>query len=920
MTKKNRSPSNKSPPLDGEEQEQYSERNTWSPQDTDAFHYVLSKYTSFNDGKLELSHRYFDARDISLVEKMDTKRMANRAAGKDGPSDEDILLELKRTNDGNSAKNYKIVFSLLRELQAAVGGRYTVRQINTKMINSRSRWSVPFQSLHEVGYLIKNQAARGGRRTDSVTGNFINPPRTNIEKKNLAAIKALLKYCTNRHTFWNDEAGAKPFNNMYSGQSTSSIVMLPSDATEDIPEPERFIRAMIKRHGVNMMNGFGGMMTAEGMTPKAPYEDDYLSQYINFNTSFTAPVTSTGITSADINAVLNGYGGDEGSSYPDNGSNGRNDMGSTPPGGILEGIGNLTVNGHSEVHTPVKGKNPIAGNPGQKHYSHYEETNSKAQRVSDDIGYPSISQRRHSHAAGLPYNALPLGFGHPLPAQNPLFLENSLSGDQSLRGLRNQEWSSNDRLSTSTGNAAAPVGAGTSMDNKSAFTFNIPNSWSDETSVNEPPMQTPTYQGNFGMSHQQQQGVSFSTAMLAQLPATLDNYRIPNFNDASEQLQQRRQSVHQSINIPDGNGMQSQASFVPAMSNQVEVEYLKNLMVEVLSSEEALSCDAILLSGGLDTSIASEVLRGRGGNDYKSKLVTGITLTIDPESNALAKKHDLFKQQPQDVVYARRIAAKIGLDHHVLEPTLEELLDGPLLETCVRVLRTFDGMEMRNALVIAHSLAYAKKIGCRRVCTGDGADELFAGYSFMQGMSADGLLKYTRNMVKTMSFCAFPLAKEFGLEVWSPYLDKRIIDYATSDRGGLLELKVGEFAGQMHGKLLLRKAFPNVVSAARKKEPIECGSGTTVMPALAELVVSDAQFKSEANHAREQHGIVVHDKERLLYFRAFKAAVLDCPQVLNTMERFGEDACCPDCKFRLKDGSSFCNVCGLYPARPLRNE
>ncbi|KAJ2582913.1 hypothetical protein GGH95_001276 [Coemansia sp. RSA 1836] len=355
-----------------------------------------------------------------------------------------------------------------------------------------------------------------------------------------------------------------------------------------------------------------------------------------------------------------------------------------------------------------------------------------------------------------------------------------------------------------------------------------------------------------------------------------------------------------------------------------EAAYVRQLFTKVLSSSEALTCDAVLLSGGLDTSIAAETLKLQAG----SQLRTGITVAIDPAQNELAKIHGLFSNEPQDIHYARKIADKLVLEHHVLTPTLDELFfaggstnngEESTLELCVRVRQTFDGMELRNAVVIAHALKHAKAIGCRRVCTGDGADELFAGYSFMQGMSDADLQKYTLNMVQTMSFCAAPLAKALGLEVWSPFLDPRIVEYATT-RGASRDLKVGQFEGAQHGKLVLRMAFPKVVSAGRKKEPIECGCGTTVMPALAELAVTDSEFEHGARDALERHGIVVRDKERLVYFRTFQRVVLSSNNGQSPDRTTDSCDACPDCKFRLRDGTSFCSVCGLYPARPIAKD
>ncbi|KAJ1863104.1 hypothetical protein LPJ78_004277 [Coemansia sp. RSA 989] len=291
--------------------------------------------------------------------------------------------------------------------------------------------------------------------------------------------------------------------------------------------------------------------------------------------------------------------------------------------------------------------------------------------------------------------------------------------------------------------------------------------------------------------------------------------------------------------------------------NPIAVQ-LRTLLTSVLQSDEAQSCDSILLSGGLDTSIAAEIIN----EQQESQLNAGITVTIDPSSNQLANKHNLFIKQPQDIEYATRIANKLGISHHVLTPTLDELVNGPAMDLCTKTLRTFESMELRNAMVIAHALLYAKSLGLSRVCTGDGADELFAGYKFMHQMDKNKLCSYIREMAKTMRFCAIPLAKSLGIAVWSPYLDGRVIEFATSNSEIPASLLIGEFSGAVHGKLILRQAFPGVVAAARGKEPIECGSGTAVMPALAEHLIADDEFAERTREIKLRFDIDVGDKER----------------------------------------------------------
>ncbi|KAJ1813567.1 hypothetical protein LPJ60_006297, partial [Coemansia sp. RSA 2675] len=227
-----------------------SERGSWYPKDTDNFHWVLSRYTKIGpDGTLHLDHRYLDVRDISLVELIECENEANKnTPGYVHVSDESIISRLEAFNDSNPNKDCRRWFTLLRDLQTAAGGKHSVRQINTKHINTRSRWSVPFKSLHEVGYLIKNQTQRSLARYKSSHPSQAQPPyRTNVEKKNLASIKAMKKYVQHRHYV----ELRYPERSYHSFTFTEPVD--DADVSDDISEPERWIRAMIKRHGPPMV-------------------------------------------------------------------------------------------------------------------------------------------------------------------------------------------------------------------------------------------------------------------------------------------------------------------------------------------------------------------------------------------------------------------------------------------------------------------------------------------------------------------------------------------------------------------------------------------------------------------------------------------------------------------------------------------
>ncbi|KAJ2840836.1 hypothetical protein FBU31_000094, partial [Coemansia sp. 'formosensis'] len=234
-TKKRQTPSLEADTTGEDQDQSNSERGSWYPKDTDNFHWVLSRHTKIGtDGVLHLDHRYLDVRDISLVELIESENETNRfTPGYIPVTDEDIINRLEIFNDSNPNKDCRRWFTLLRDLQTAAGGKHSVRQINTKHINTRSRWSVPFKSLHEVGYLIKNQTQRSSTRHKSGHSSQALPPyRTNIEKKNLASIKAMKKYVQHRQyvELHHPERSYQSF--------TFTEPVDDADVSDDVSEPE----------------------------------------------------------------------------------------------------------------------------------------------------------------------------------------------------------------------------------------------------------------------------------------------------------------------------------------------------------------------------------------------------------------------------------------------------------------------------------------------------------------------------------------------------------------------------------------------------------------------------------------------------------------------------------------------------------
>ncbi|KAF9583320.1 hypothetical protein BGW38_009754 [Lunasporangiospora selenospora] len=356
---------------------------------------------------------------------------------------------------------------------------------------------------------------------------------------------------------------------------------------------------------------------------------------------------------------------------------------------------------------------------------------------------------------------------------------------------------------------------------------------------------------------------------------------------------------------------------VPYHSDPNRIAEVRRLLLA--SIEKSTPCDAILLSGGVDTSILAEA-----AFDVYQKRASPSDDTPPPLKRAITV---LCTDEATDEFYATQIASRIGMDHTVVKITLDSVLEE--LEFCIKVLETFDPMELRNGIVIARGLSIAHAQGHSTVMTGDGADELFAGYSFLHNMSAERLQAYSDKLTKIMRFSGVTLAKALGMRLVQPFLDPELITFSqqcsrdekinyhehTPDRVWQDRLE----GRQLHGKFILREAFEEVAfSAWRKKEPIEVGSGTTVLPKLFQESMTPETLKAEQDRIFEQDGIKIRDVEHLQFYKVFKKVFGDDlstypPKLIKD----GRDPC-PGCGFNLTTpDQTFCVICGQWPAREL---
>jgi len=293
----------------------------------------------------------------------------------------------------------------------------------------------------------------------------------------------------------------------------------------------------------------------------------------------------------------------------------------------------------------------------------------------------------------------------------------------------------------------------------------------------------------------------------------------------------------------------------------------------------------LLLSGGLDTALLAYIA---------SKWSRPSCITVA-----------LRGAPAPDIEYASLVANRLELNHYVHYFNSDELDES--IQAVIMILKTFDPMEIRNSAAVYIGLKVAKHQGLSTVMTGDGCDELFAGYSFLFGLTKEQLETALRKMSSIMRFSSVPLAQCLGIQVRLPFLEPEFRAFAEGLDAGL---KVRSEGGQVWGKWVLRKAFEGVLPPEllwRVKAPIEVGTGTKVLPSLMDSRISDLEFAKEKTRYLAADRVVIRSKEHLFYYKIYRGAV-GVPGAGD-----GSTRVCPDCGSSIEEEVSFCRICGAYP-------
>ena len=250
------------------------------------------------------------------------------------------------------------------------------------------------------------------------------------------------------------------------------------------------------------------------------------------------------------------------------------------------------------------------------------------------------------------------------------------------------------------------------------------------------------------------------------------------------------------------------------------------------------------LSGGLDSSVISALLR---------PLVKELhTFSVG------------FPGSP-DLRYARVVADYIGSKHHEKLVSFENIIR--VLPDVIYHLESFDGLLVRSSLM-NYLVAQLASEYVDEVFSGEGGDELFAGYQYIkelpQNKIEDELIEITKRLHNTALQRVDRCSNAFGTTAHVPFLDEEIVELA-------IRIPVEYKLHNGIEKWILRSAVEDDLPADvlwRTKSKFWEGSGMGEhFYSYAEGFITDSEFNSEK---KIKCGWELNSKEEYMYYKIFK--------------------------------------------------
>lgn len=297
----------------------------------------------------------------------------------------------------------------------------------------------------------------------------------------------------------------------------------------------------------------------------------------------------------------------------------------------------------------------------------------------------------------------------------------------------------------------------------------------------------------------------------------------------------------------------SEQEALPAIKSMLHTAVHKRLLADVPVG--------VSLSGGLDSSI--------------------VTLLARQEAEKLHSFAVGVEGSP-DLAAARQTAKYLDTIHHEYVYSKQDMLQ--VLPKVLYYLESFDPALVRSAIP-NYFLAKIAAEYVKVMLTGEGADEVYAGYDYLAQYDSPGelqkeMLHITNALHNTNLQRADRMSMAFGLEARVPFLDVKSVALAMSIPSDW------KLHGRRIPKALLRRTFAGDLPAEivnRPKAKFSKGAGSSeLIVQEATEGIPDTDFISERDRLQQDWNFDLENKEALHYYRILRE-FYDDQWILPTM-------------------------------------
>ncbi len=251
---------------------------------------------------------------------------------------------------------------------------------------------------------------------------------------------------------------------------------------------------------------------------------------------------------------------------------------------------------------------------------------------------------------------------------------------------------------------------------------------------------------------------------------------------------------------------------IPTISNFDEAvsAYKKALYNSIQKRSQDLSRIGIIFSGGIDSVLVAKITK---------ELVPNVTCYTSGIAGS------------DDIKFSKIIADELDLDLKINELDIKDIEN--ILPNILNIIETTNTTQAEVSIPIYGALKLAAKDGLRVVFTGQGADELFAGYPwYVQIFAKYGTQKLREYMMQDLLLLyketlerEDKLAMSNSIEMREPFLDSDVVRTATNiDLNLNLSDKNDVFGKRIHRELAIQVGIPKYI-AYREKQAAQHGAG-----------------------------------------------------------------------------------------------